>query len=240
MIPRLATWLALVVAAGSLSLVAAPLAPASASASASASLPMSQAGADRDCSDFPNQAAAQAFYIANGGPASDPHHLDAEGDGVACETLPCPCSTSTGGGGGGGGGHQPPAAPAKTRVVKVLSGELVRVRKGKQRPYVVHLTGVKVPRDACRSRAAKRDLRSWVEPGMVVRVIDGRTSRKRDKQGHLYRYLVRVKGSYDIGGSQIDTGFGQVDRKLRFQLKKRYLRWEAQARAEGRGYHGTC
>lgn len=235
MIPRLSAWLALIVAAGSLALVTTATAPAHASTSASAP---AHARADRDCSDFPNQAAAQAFYIANGGPASDPHRLDAEGDGIACETLPCPCSTSTGG--GGGGGHQPPAAPAKTRVVKVLSGELVRVRKGKQRPYVVHLMGVKVPRDACRSRAAKRDLRSWVEPGMVVRVIDGRKSRKRDKQGHLYRYLVRVKGGYDVGGSQIDTGFGQVDRKLRFQLKKRYLRWEAQARAEGRGYHGTC
>lgn len=235
MIPRLSAWLALIVAAGSLTLVTTATAPAHASTSTSAP---AHARADRDCSDFPNQAAAQAFYIANGGPASDPHRLDAEGDGIACETLPCPCSTSTGG--GGGGGHQPPAAPAKTRVVKVLSGELVRVRKGKQRPYVIHLMGVKVPRDACRSRAAKRDLRSWVEPGMVVRVIDGRKSRKRDKQGHLYRYLVRVKGGYDVGGSQIDTGFGQVDRKLRFQLKKRYLRWEAQARAEGRGYHGTC
>ncbi|WP_418062259.1 excalibur calcium-binding domain-containing protein [Pimelobacter simplex] len=235
MIPRLSAWLALIVAAGSLTLVTTATAPAHASTSTSAP---AHARADRDCSDFPNQAAAQAFYIANGGPASDPHRLDAEGDGIACETLPCPCSTSTGG--GGGGGHQPPAAPAKTRVVKVLSGELVRVRKGKQRPYVVHLMGVKVPRDACRSRAAKRDLRSWVEPGMVVRVIDGRKSRKRDKQGHLYRYLVRVKGGYDVGGSQIDTGFGQVDRRLRFQLKKRYLRWEAQARAEGRGYHGTC
>lgn len=231
MIPRLSAWLALILAAGSLALVTTATAPAHASAPA-------HARADRDCSDFPNQAAAQAFYIANGGPASDPHRLDAEGDGIACETLPCPCSTSTGG--GGGGGHQPPAAPAKTRVVKVLSGELVRVRKGKQRPYVVHLMGVKVPRDACRSRAAKRDLRSWVEPGMVVRVVDGRKSRKRDKQGHLYRYLVRVKGGYDVGGSQIATGFGQVDRKLRFAKKQRYLRAESRARAESRGYHGTC
>lgn len=232
MTPRISRWLALIVAAGSFALVSAPTTPASAHASHAP-----HARADRDCSDFANQAAAQAFFLANGGPGSDPHRLDAEGDGVACETLPCPCSTSTG---GGGGGHQPPAAPAKTRVVKVLSGELVRVRKGKQRPYVVHLMGVKVPRDACRTRAATRDLRSWVRPGMVVKVIDGRKSRKRDKQGHLYRYLVRVKGNYDVGGSQIDTGFGQVDRKLKFRLKKRYLRWESQARAESRGYYGTC
>ena len=40
---------------------------------------------DRDCGDFPTQRAAQLFFLANGGPASDPHGLDAEGDGIACE-----------------------------------------------------------------------------------------------------------------------------------------------------------
>jgi len=51
--------------------------------------------ADRDCSDFPNQAAAQAYYIARGGPQYDPDHLDSDHDGVACESRPCPCSSST-------------------------------------------------------------------------------------------------------------------------------------------------
>ncbi len=45
-------------------------------------------GPDRDCSDFSTQAEAQAFYISCGGPASDPHRLDREKDGKACETLP--------------------------------------------------------------------------------------------------------------------------------------------------------
>jgi len=43
---------------------------------------------DRDCSDFSTHAQAQAFFMANGGPLSDPHNLDRDGDGVACETLP--------------------------------------------------------------------------------------------------------------------------------------------------------
>lgn len=219
---RIASWMALALTAGALVMTG--------------SAPSQAARADRDCSDFATQAAAQAFFLAHGGPGSDPHRLDYDHDGVACETLPCPCSYSTGGGGGGA----PATAPAKTRVVRVISGELVRVRKGKQRPYVIHLMGVKVPRAACESRAARRDLRSWIRPGMVVKVTDGRKSRKRDKQGHVYRYLTRVKGNYDVGGSQIATGFAQVDRKLRFGAKKRYLRWESQARAESAGYHGTC
>lgn len=50
----------------------------------------SPAAAQRDlnCSDFPNQAAAQANLRAN---PSDPNRLDADRDGVACESSRCPC-----------------------------------------------------------------------------------------------------------------------------------------------------
>jgi hypothetical protein len=42
----------------------------------------------RDCSGFATQVEAQAFYEAQGGPARDPHGLDGDRDGVACELLP--------------------------------------------------------------------------------------------------------------------------------------------------------
>jgi hypothetical protein len=45
---------------------------------------------DKDCGDFPSQKAAQIFFLKHGGPQSDPHGLDAEGDGVACESNPAP------------------------------------------------------------------------------------------------------------------------------------------------------
>ncbi len=45
-------------------------------------------GPDRDCSDFETQAEAQQFFLAAGGPQRDPHRLDADHDGVACESLP--------------------------------------------------------------------------------------------------------------------------------------------------------
>ncbi len=45
-------------------------------------------GPDRDCADFKTHVEAQAFYIAAGGPARDPHRLDGDGDGIACESLP--------------------------------------------------------------------------------------------------------------------------------------------------------
>jgi len=43
---------------------------------------------DRDCSDFSTQKEAQAFFELSGGPARDPHKLDQDKDGVACEALP--------------------------------------------------------------------------------------------------------------------------------------------------------
>ena len=43
---------------------------------------------DRDCSDFDTWSAAQEFYEDHGGPESDPHNLDRDGDGIACQSLP--------------------------------------------------------------------------------------------------------------------------------------------------------
>lgn len=43
---------------------------------------------DYDCSDFSAQDEAQEFFESEGGPNDDPHNLDRDGDGVACEALP--------------------------------------------------------------------------------------------------------------------------------------------------------
>lgn len=42
--------------------------------------------ADKDCSDFDTQPEAQAFFEAH--QPGDPHRLDGDGDGEACESLP--------------------------------------------------------------------------------------------------------------------------------------------------------
>ncbi len=45
-------------------------------------------GPDRNCGDFSQWADAQAFFEAAGGPTSDPHRLDGNSDGIACQSLP--------------------------------------------------------------------------------------------------------------------------------------------------------
>ncbi|MEK7499939.1 MAG: excalibur calcium-binding domain-containing protein [Patescibacteria group bacterium] len=47
---------------------------------------LSTGGADKDCGDFSTHAEAQAFFDSAG--PGDPHGLDRDEDGLACETLP--------------------------------------------------------------------------------------------------------------------------------------------------------
>jgi len=56
-----------------------------------AALPSSAIANDKDCKDFRTQRAAQIFFLKHGGPSRDPHRLDGDNDGVACEDNPCPC-----------------------------------------------------------------------------------------------------------------------------------------------------
>lgn len=51
-------------------------------------LPYDPNGPDRDCGDFDTHSVAQRFFEAAGGPARDPHRLDGDDDGEACESLP--------------------------------------------------------------------------------------------------------------------------------------------------------
>ncbi|HMJ73043.1 MAG TPA: excalibur calcium-binding domain-containing protein [Solirubrobacterales bacterium] len=57
-----------------------------------AALPSPASASDKDCSDFRTQRAAQIFFLKHGGPRHDPHRLDGDDDGRACEDNPCPCS----------------------------------------------------------------------------------------------------------------------------------------------------
>jgi Excalibur calcium-binding domain len=52
---------------------------------------------DRDCDDFKTQSAAQHFFVSHGGSRRNNFDdLDEDGDGIACESNPCPCSKAAG------------------------------------------------------------------------------------------------------------------------------------------------
>lgn len=52
---------------------------------ATVATPAAFAQRDMDCSDFRSWSEAQAFYESQG--PGDPHRLDADNDGIACEAL---------------------------------------------------------------------------------------------------------------------------------------------------------
>jgi hypothetical protein len=81
--PFWAGWLTVAAAAGVLYLVKGPILRTS----------MAQRAAPQcwynayDCTDFRTRAEAQAVFRACGGRRNDVHHLDRDGDGLACEWL---------------------------------------------------------------------------------------------------------------------------------------------------------
>lgn len=114
--------------------------------------------ADKDCGDFASQKAAQIFFLENGGPTSDPHLLDAEGDGIACETNPAPYYLET---------VLPDGSTATTtirqraKVIEVVDGDTLKVRLTKSGVRKkVRLIGIDTPRSTAASSAAGRGPRS--------------------------------------------------------------------------------
>lgn len=189
---------------------------------------------DRDCADFATQAQAQSFFLAND-PASDPHRLDEDGDGRACESLPCPCST----------GDSPPPAPATVRqgaiVLKVVDGDTIDVRlvaSGVRKR--VRLIGINSPElDRCGYARATRSLRGLLPLEVRVTLVSDPTQPLRDGYGRLLRYVER--STRDINRAQVYLGVAKVFVVGReFKRVDGYRLAQRQARTADRGLWATC
>lgn len=227
------------------------LAPASTQAAAPASATAASARLDANCSDFSTQAAAQNFYIKNGGPQRDPHGLDADGDGVACESNPCPCSTAQGGGngdGGSGGGNQTPAQPtkpprkvSKARIVKIIDGETVKVRTG-GRKATVRMIGIDAPAvGKCGGPGSAALLEHLLPAKTKVKLVSDRTQDLKDRSGRQLRYVYK-NGRKDMGKAQLGFGAAKVYsyQGKKFEKRKPYAKAQAVAKRKKIGIWGAC
>ena len=167
---------------------------------------------DRDCSDFATQAAAQRFYVNAGGPQRDPHRLDADDDGKACDSLPCPCSSATG---GGGGGSLPARIIQYGRVTKVVDGDTMDVRlasTGKVRR--VRMIGIDTPEvyggTQCGGPKASASLKSLTPAGTRVKLVSDRTQDRVDRYGRILRYVVKTSTGRDVNRAQLFRGWARV------------------------------
>lgn len=216
--------------------------------------------ADRDCADFATQAAAQAFYVAAG--AGDPHRLDSNGDGVACETLPCPCVTTPApfvGSTTPAPSATPTPAPTSTptvpagapgtplrergTVVRVSDGDTIVVSIGNTEQRV-RIVGIDTPEvyysPECGGPQASRRMKKLAPVGSRVRLVSDPTQAQVDRYGRLLRYVHR--GGRDLGLAQVKSGWATayVYDNVPFQRTARYRRAEAAARAADRGIWGRC
>jgi hypothetical protein len=67
--------------------LATPVALAAIVSAAAMAQPAAAVLHDRDCSDFRTHRQAQHFFETHN-PRRDPHNLDGDNDGIACEVLP--------------------------------------------------------------------------------------------------------------------------------------------------------
>ena len=204
----------------------------------------SASAADRDCGDFSTQAGAQRFFINNGGPQRDPHRLDADGDGKACESLPCPCSSSTG---GGGGGSLPARITQYGRVTHVVDGDTADVRlsaTGKTRR--VRFIGIDTPEvyggAECGGSQASAYLKQVLPAGTRVKLVSDRTQDRVDAYGRLLRYVIKRSNGRDVNRAQVWKGWARVyvyDNNP-FERVVGYRDAQAAAKAAPRGIWKVC
>lgn len=207
----------------------------------SASVPAQQA--DKDCADFDTQQEAQDFFESHD-PGSDPHALDGDGDGEACETLPCPCAGDGGGGnpGGGGGGNNKKPGKTSARVVSVTDGDTIAVRyKGRERD--VRLIGIDTPEvyfgTECGGAEASASMNELLSPGDKVKLIRDPSQDAVDAYGRLLRYVKR--DAMDIGRRQIEEGWAEAYVfESPFKRVEVYRVAEDLADANDRGVWGMC
>jgi endonuclease YncB( thermonuclease family) len=166
--------------------------------------------ADKDCGDFGSQKAAQIFFLDNGGPGSDPHRLDADGDGVVCESNPAPYYD----------GSTPPdsstpgarAVKQRARVVTVVDGDTIKVRLAGGKRRSVRLIGIDTPEVyggvECGGRKASRSMRRLAPRGTRVVLVSDPTQDNVDRYGRLLRYV--MKSGRDLNRAQVHRGWASV------------------------------
>ena len=201
---------------------------------------------DRDCSDFDSQAEAQDFYDRAG--PGDPHRLDADDDGRACDANPCPCRGPGGGGGGGGGGDEPQRRfqTIRSKIIRVIDGDTIVIRpleRTKRSRYTVRLIGIDSPEHSpreCGANLATENARRLAPRGRRVLLKTDPTQPMFDRFDRLLAY-VRLPSGRQLNRAQVAAGWAKVlVVGRRFQQYGEYRRYAGRAKRQGRGAWGIC
>jgi endonuclease YncB( thermonuclease family) len=189
---------------------------------------------DYDCSDFSTQAQAQKYLLPG-----DPYRLDADHDGRACDSLPCPCSSTQ---------SVSPAQPATIRqygqVVHVVDGDTIDVRLHNGATRRIRFLGMDTPEVyggvQCYGPAASRTTKRILPIGTRVKLVSDPTQAAVDRYGRLLRYV--SKGTVDVDRRLLALGAARVYvfNNHPFKRVRDYRAAQAYAKAHHRGLWGAC
>lgn len=196
---------------------------------------------DKNCSDFKTWEEAQRFYEENGGPAEDPHGLDRNGNGLACETLP-----------GFNPDHKPgsfvgdkppkqedPADKTRAKVVRVIDGDTIEATLSNGKTEDVRFLLVDTPEtkhpqkgvEPCGPEAAAFTKRMLPAGKNIVLEFD---KDKRDKYDRLLAY-VYVDGK-SVNEALLAEGLAKVVVYApNDKYEDKYRAIEAEAKKEKKG-----
>ena len=221
---------------------------------------------DRDCGEWSTQAAAQAYFIARGGPAYDPGRLDGDFDGIACESLPCPCGSGAGTAPTPTPTSAPTVVPTPTatpspapqpsgtrrsaRIVRVIDGDTLRVRLSSDRQITVRLIGIDTPETKrpgvaveCGGTAASSYMRRIAFQrgrGRRVTLVGDPSQDAVDRYERTLAY-VDAGGRGDLGLLLLRSGWASVSVfENPFALVTRYQTAAGQAEARRLGIWNRC
>jgi endonuclease YncB( thermonuclease family) len=201
---------------------------------------------DKDCGDFASQKSAQIFFLNNGGPLSDPHGLDSEGDGIACESNPAPYYYGTAplGSGSTTSLPKPTVIKQKAVVTRVVDGDTIDVRLGSGKTRRVRLIGIDTPEVyggvECGGKKASASMRRLTPPGTAVVLVSDPTQDKVDRYGRLLRYV--MKSGRDMNRAQVNRGWATVYvyNDNPFKRVGGFRKSQRAATANGRGIWSLC
>jgi endonuclease YncB( thermonuclease family) len=212
---------------------------------------------DVDCADFATQAAAQSHLLAHPG---DPDGLDGDHDGVACQSLPCPCGAAT-------GGVVPPPPPAavpppapassaaavsaKARVVRVIDGDTIKVKLATGQTVTVRLIGIDTPETVkpgtaveCGGRSATARMKQLALRNGVGRSVTLTSDPTQDAADRYGRVLAYVKGGgADFGRTMVSSGWAKTyvyERDFGRVVAYRKAQSSARRARPGRGVWRAC
>jgi len=206
------------------------------------------------CADYPNQAAAQQ--------AADTR--DADGDGIYCESLPCPCSK-------GSGGSEPstPSTPAPARssneqqrrklerplwrITSTVDGDTIKVKRTDAPVYeTIRLIGIDTPEThkpgvkvECGGPEASAKMRRMAftadHRGRRVHLKTDRTQDVRDRYGRALAYVITLAGR-DLNRAQVQAGLAlpYIYNGNPFQRFSAYDQSKRQAKKANRGSWKHC